>query len=405
MGDSIEIPLGIEDFDVIASEVVGDVLEVSVVSTFPRACWHCGSTAVRGHGSCERRVRDIGVGRPTTLVWHQRRFACSDCGRTSRERHPAIPQRRRLTDRFHRRLAELARTRPFLDVARDEAVSHWRVVDAFDSYSIETVPVGLPRVLALDESSFKKRFHYLTVLFDPERRCALDAIRGRSQLTTEALLWRLPAEVRAGVETVVIDCCWPFRKAIEEVLPNARITADRFHVCRSIDSAAARVRTRYGRRSHWRGRDGGVSRQHNPRNDTQVTKLRWVFAGRLHHLDNAELAQLIAMFARLPEIGVAWWMKEAFAAIYEAPSRAEAERRLAVWEHNLEAAGLPELTNAWRTLSAWREQILNFFDDRQTNAFAEGSTNKIKVMKRSAYGFRDHDRYRRKLITTCGSRA
>ena len=398
MAELIEVPLGIDDFDVVRSELAGDVLEVHVQSTFPLACWHCGSTAVRGHGWCQRRIRDLAVGRTTVLVWRQRRLRCEDCGRTSRERHLEVPERRRVTRRFQRHLFERARKQPFAEVAAHEHVSHWRVVDAFDIHSTEAPGPGTPRVLAMDESSFQKRFNFYTALFAPEQRRILDAVHGRSKASAEALLWRLPADVRAGVETVVIDCYWPFRKAIEAVLPHARVVADRFHVCRSVDGAAARVRMRYGRRSYWRGRDGGTSRQHNPRNDPEVTKLRWVFAGRRHHLDDDQLAQLGQVFARFPEIGVAWWMKEAFSAIYEAGTRAEGQRRLEVWEANLEAANLEELTNAWRNLSSWREEILAYFIDRQTNAFAEGTTNKIKVMKRRAYGFRNHDRYRRKII-------
>ena len=398
MAEAIEIPLGIDDFDVVFSELVGEVLEVHVRSTFPLACWHCGSVAVRGHGWCERRVRDLALGRATVLVWRQRRLRCADCGRTSRERHLEVPERCQVTRRFQRHLFDRACKQPFAEVAAQEHVSHWRVVDAFDLHSAVAPELGTPRVLALDESSFQKRFNFYTALFAPDQRRILDAVHGRGQRSAEVLLWRLPAEVRAGVETVVVDCYWPFRKAIEEVLPHARVVADRFHVCRSVDLAATRVRMRHGRRTYWRGRDGGTSRQHNPRNDPEVTKLRWVFAGRRHHLDADQLSQLTAVFARFPEIGVAWWMKEAFSAVYEAPDRAEGERRLAVWAHNLEAAGLEELTNVWRNLSTWREEILAYFEDRQTNAFAEGSTNKIKVMKRRAYGFRNHDRYRRKII-------
>ncbi len=69
-----------------------------------------------------------------------------------------------------------------------------------------------------------------------------------------------------------------------------------------------------------------------------------------------------------------------------------------MWVHNLEAAGLEELSSVWGTLRWWREPILNYFDDRQTNGFAEGVTNKIKVMKRRGYGYRNSDRYRSKVL-------
>ena len=107
------------------------------------------------------------------------------------------------------------------------------------------------------------------------------------------------------------------------------------------------------------------------------------------------------MFAQRPEVGIAWLLKEAFAAIYEAEDRVEAERRLEVWEHHVAEADIAELSNVWRTMQWWREEILAYFDDRQTNAYAEGVTNKIKVMKRRSYGFRNRDRYRRKVLLTC----
>jgi transposase len=109
-------------------------------------------------------------------------------------------------------------------------------------------------------------------------------------------------------------------------------------------------------------------------------------------------------FSRHPEAAVAWVMKEAFASIYEAADRAEAERRLEVWVGNLPATGLPELRGAWIKLVGWREEILNYFDHRHTNAFAEGTTNKIKVIKRRAYGFRNLERYRAKVLLSCQPR-
>lgn len=133
--------------------------------------------------------------------------------------------------------------------------------------------------------------------------------------------------------------------------------------------------------------------------------MRWVFAKRSNRLSEDEREWLERVFARSePELRAAWWIKEAFAAIYEALDRAEAERRLDVWIGNLDAGGLTEFTNTWRTLQHWREQILAYFDHRVTNAFAEGITNKIKVLKRSAYGFRSAERYRTKVLLATGHR-
>lgn len=76
---------------------------------------------------------------------------------------------------------------------------------------------------------------------------------------------------------------------------------------------------------------------------------------------------------------MARWIKEAFSHIYDSPDRAEADHRFETWLHHVHQAGFPELINTSRILTKWKEPILNYFDDPQTNGYAEGITNEIKV--------------------------
>lgn len=410
MDDRIDVPLELEGFEVTSSQVVDGVLEVGVASTKKAACHHCGSLAVRGHGRHERRIRDRACAYPTVLRWSQRRVRCIDCGRTCRERHPELAGRRAITNRFRRGLFERATREPFSHVARGEGVSTYRVLEAFDSHAsgeLAMSPAEPPRVLSIDESAFRRRFRYHTVVSDPERGVVIDLFEGRSRAGVTAWLDGLSPQVKTGVETVVMDMFWPYRHAVEAALPHVRIVADKFHVLRAISEAAQRLRRRFSKRSRSQrlGREGGSNRQDHPASDPEVFRARWVFMKRARRLTDAERGWLESVFDRTaPEVRAAWLLKESFAAIYEAPDRAEAERRLDTWVHNLPAAGLTEFTNVWRTLSWWREQILAYFDDPLTNAFAEGITNKIKVMKRSAYGFRSPDRYRRKVLLSTSHR-
>jgi transposase len=407
--DRIDVPLDLEGFEVTSSEVVDDVLEVSVRSTRRAACHHCGSVSVTGHGRNERRIRDRSCAYPCVLRWSQRRFRCDDCGKTFRERHPEVAGRRSVTERFRRRLFERSCHEPFTDVAASEGVSCYRVLEAFEHhcFEVEAGPVAPPRVVAIDESAFKKKFIFHTVFSDPERGYVFDLVEGRHKGAVFGGLMKLDPQVTAGIETVVMDLHWPFRQAVEELLPHARIVADKFHVLRSIDGAAAKVRMRFGRRRYRQrvGRDGGVSRQHNPASDPLVFRARWVFMKRAGKLSPGEERWMHRLFdSCAPEVAAAWWLKEEFAAIYEETDRARAAERLDAWVEIMEATRLPEFHNTWRTLQWWREPILNYFDDPMTNAFAEGITNKIKVMKRRSYGFRDPLRYRQKVLLSCGHR-
>jgi transposase len=400
VGDRIEVPLELADFEVVSTVLVDGWLEVEVVSTFPAGCFHCGSVDVVGHGCHIRRIRDRGCGYPTVLVWRQRRFRCRDCGRSSRERHPALAGQKRISRRFIDQLGAASCDEPWADVARRESVSWWRIADAFTIKATGFDPYQgpPPKVLSIDEASFRRRFLFHTVVSAPEQRRVLELVPGRNQASALKALSSLPRSWREEVETVVIDLYWPFRKAVEQVLPEARIVADKFHVIRVIDNAAQKVRIRHGRRITVIGRDGGLSRQHNPRFQPEMWQSRWLFMRRRHALNPGQQADLEKLFETKPQVGLAWWLKEAFAEIYQASDRAEAEQRLAVWIHHVNTAGLPELVSAWRTLSHWTEIILNYFDDRQTNAYAEGITNKIKVLKRRGYGHRNPHRYRAKVL-------
>jgi transposase len=306
-------------------------------------------------------------------------------------------------------LFERATQEPFVHVARGEGVSTYRVIEAFEALAERELaePADPPRVLSIDESAFRRRFRYHTVISDPERGVVLDVFEGRGKDTTVAWL-RGASELLTGhLEAVVMDMFWPYRQAVEAAFPGMRIVVDKFHVLRAVSEAAQKVRRRFGRRPPYRrlGREGGSNRQHHPASDPEVFRARWVFMKRAARLTDAERGWLESVFDRSePEVRAAWLTKEAFAQIYDAPARMEAERRLDVWVDNLEAAGLREFTQLWYTLKFWREQILAYFDEPVTNGFAEGITNKIKVMKRTAYGFRSAERYRRKVLLQTGHR-
>lgn len=355
MLDRIHVPLELEGFEVTASEIVGDVLEVSVQSSRRAACHHCGSLTVTGHGRNERRIRDRSCAYACVLRWSQRRFRCEDCGKTFRERHPEIAGRRAVTERFRERLFERACNEPFTDVAAAEKVSFYRVLEAFEHHAPVSGegPVEPPRVLAVDESAFKKRFIFHTVLSDPERGYVFDLIEGRDRAAISRGIHQLDPQARASIETVVMDLHWPFRRAVEDLLPHARIVADKFHVLRSVDAAAGRIRIRFARRTTRRrtGRDGGKCRQHNPAFDPAMQKAKWVFMKRVGKLTDDQAQWLSDLFDIWPpEVVAAWGLKEEFAAIYDEPDRASGERRLDAWIETMESTGLDEFHNLWRSL-------------------------------------------------------
>ena len=105
----------------------------------------------------------------------------------------------------------------------------------------------------------------------------------------------------------------------------------------------------------------------------EVRRGRWIFMSAAPGSQTPRPSRSSKILQAIPEIGIAWHLKETFAAIYDAGDRAEAERRLAAWVEMIERLDIDEFSNVWRTLQWWREPMLNYFDDRITNAFSRAS--------------------------------
>jgi transposase len=112
----------------------------------------------------------------------------------------------------------------------------------------------------------------------------------------------------------------------------------------------------------------------------------------------SERERLGQLFCRYPELGRTWALKESFRAWYGEKDRMRAEKRLELLEKRIEGSSIPEFRELLHTLTNWREEILNYFDYKITNGFVEGKNNRIKTIKRMAYGYRNMDNFRMRIL-------
>ncbi len=93
-------------------------------------------------------------------------------------------------------------------------------------------------------------------------------------------------------------------------------------------------------------------------------------------------------------------LKESFRDWYRGTNRSSAKERLRSLEDTISNGYLPEFKELLPTLDNWRQEILNYFDYPITNGFVEGKNNRIKTIKRMAYGYRNMDNFRLKILVT-----
>jgi len=100
-------------------------------------------------------------------------------------------------------------------------------------------------------------------------------------------------------------------------------------------------------------------------------------------------------------IAEAWALKESFRAIYRATTRAEAEQRLERFLLACRLAAIPSFDAFAEGVKNWRQELLAYFNEPVTNGYAERVINKIKVIKRRAYGLPTFEDFRRRVLLAC----
>ena len=399
--------LGLDGVVVTDVREEGDRLDLEVeLGARAGPCPRCERSSLEVKERPRVRVRDLPLaGRRTDLVWRKRRFLCRPCGRTFTEQHPELPPRQRVTRRFRGRLLERVRGgAAHAEVACEEGTTRYQVARAFGDAAQELAAREgrPPRRLSLDEAHHRRGRELATVVSDLDRRRVVEVLDGRSRRRVERYLRSLPEPERAAIEVVSIDPYEAYRQAIRAVLPGARIVVDHFHLVRGANTALDSVRRE-------RQREAGQRRPKGARRSGQLARWRKDLYRTRHRLLKAserlserERRKLCELFGREPLLATAWGLKEGFRSIYRAPDRAEAERRLERFLDEVERAGIASFTAFAAGVRLWRSELLAYFDEPTTNGYAEGVINKVKVIKRRAYGLPTFDGFRSRVLLACG---
>ncbi len=380
-----------------------DALDLEVEGVVPAGpCPHCGGRDTQIKERPVVGVRDLPVaGRVTRLLWRKRRWRCRGCGRSNTEQHVALPSRQRVTGRFRERLATRASGGgAHAEIAREEHTSRYQVSRALEGVAV--APTGAIRRLSLDEAHHRRGRELATVVSDLDRRRVVEVLDGRSQKVVARYLHGLPDKARAAIEVVSIDPYDAYRRAIRTELPGARIVCDRFHLVRGANTACDAVR-RERQRQAGRRRPKGVrqSGQLATWRPELYRARRRLLKGR-ERLSEHERRQLCELFATDPVLGAAWGLKESFRVIYRAPDRQEAEARLDQFLGAVEREMLPAFSSFAVGVRQWRTELLAYFEEPTTNGYAEGVINKVKVIKRRAYGLPSFASFRHRVLVACG---
>lgn len=342
-------------------------------------------------GTVTRDFRSLPLGsRPITLRKTVQRICCSHCGCVVQEEIPFAKEKRRYTKRLAKYVQELCRYMTIKAVAEHLGLS-WNTVKEINKEHLRQ-KYGKPslkglKVIGIDEFAVKKGHVYMTIVADLETGRVVYVGDGKGKDALEGF-WKRLARNKCKIEAVSTDLSGAFISSVREHLPEATLVFDHFHVVKLANDALDKVRI-----DTYKGLDAKEQAG-------AIKGLRWVLLGNGERLmsGNAEkrLEKALEVNADLAK---SYYLKEELRRVWNQSDKGNATKILLNWIGEARGSGIKHMKRLAETVELHMDGILAYYDFRISSGKVEGINNKIKTLKRQAYGFRDDEYFKLRILS------
>jgi transposase len=340
-----------------------------------------------------RRIRDLSCG--DTRVYldvEVRRVACRPCDAVKQERLEFLADNPFYTKRFAFYVGRRCRASSISDVAKELRLD-WHTVKALEKQymgeQLRRAGTPGPRVLGLDEVSIKKGHTYRIVVSDLVRQRPIwFGGKDRSEASLDEFFAWLGPRKSTRIRLAVMDMWKPFRTSTARHAPQASILFDKFHVLRHLGEALDQIRkSEYARLS---GRDRRF-----------IKGQKYTLLAHRANLTLDGRRALKTLLAANKRLNTAYVLKESFGQLWEYEREGWARRFFDQWRAALKWQRLGPYEKFAAMIARHWDGIAAYCHPQNKVAlgFVEGVNNKIRVLQRRAYGLRDEEYLRLKILT------
>ena len=349
-------------------------------------CICCGTATDAVHDYREQEIKDIpSFGKLAIIRLRKRRYRCPNCGKRFFEKSDFLPKYARNTTRLVAYIIDKLRDeRSFTSVAREVNLSVSTVIRIFDEVSYPKP--ALPENLSIDE--FKGNTwgeKYQCILTDPVNKVVLDILPERYKPYLTRYFKGFSKVQRNNVKYFVSDMWRTYADIADAWFKNATQVIDKYHWIRQVVWAFEKIRK---------------EEQNNlsPELRKYFKRSKSLLIKRFDSLEEEQKQQVNVMLYYSVNISRAYFYKEKFLELLSIKEPKAAQKALAEWIEYTEDCGLLPFEKCTETMRNWYKGIVNSFATSVTNGFTEGCNNKIKVLKRNAYGYRNFKRFRNRIL-------
>lgn len=352
-------------------------------------CPVCGKKTRRIHDYRWQRVKDMpAFGNEVELKVHKRRYAC-ECGKHFYEPCRFIGRYQRRTTRTSMAMLDkLSDVGAYSKVAKEFGVSIPTVIRLFNNISYPK-PTVLPEVIGIDE--FKGNTggeKYNCILTDVDKKCVLDVMKSRKQADLCEYFKKID---RSKVKYFVSDMYVPYAEIAKTYFPQATYVIDKYHWVRQAIWAFEAVRK-------------NVQKKFSRSYRIYFKNSRKLLLKREKKLTQDELNQVSVMLSTSAELSTAYFLKEFLYKLLDENDPDIKKQLLSEWIDAALDSDINTFKRCAATYQKWFSPIVNSFYCPYTNAFTEGFNNKIKVLKRNAFGLRNFLRFRNRILFCASDR-
>ena len=352
-------------------------------------CPKCGFKSNVRCGKVSVTVREAPIRNdPLWLKINKHRYYCKSCRKPFTESVNCVWPRRKTTHHFRKVVAQDCENYTNLNLVKKHHLCSSGFVykvhyGALKTKLNERKGSPWPSVLGIDEHFFSRRkgfTEFTTVFCDLKKRRLFEMCLGKDKKSIIEQIKHIPG--RENVKVVVIDMSNGYRSLIKEFFPNAIIIADKFHMLRLITPALLKVRKNI----------------HGHRQDLQRRRL---LLKNREDLDYFVRSDVDVYLQEHPELDELYRIKERLREVYRCRGYRIAKINLERLINQMILSPLEAVQRLRNTLIKWKDEVLNYFENRWTNGFTEATNGTAKAIQRRARGYKNFVNYRLKTLTTC----
>jgi transposase len=371
----------------------------------PLLCHRCGTPLKGIRNKQRRRIEDLRMLEKRTFVtFTQCKGRCPTCCKTRLESIDFVSlESPALTKRYAFLLAQLCEIAPVSRAA--ELMGHnkmtlWRadlerMRRLFEHYRVpqDLTHLSVDEVYAKGhhEEEENRSDRFFTIITDLKSRKPVWIEQSRSKEALDAFFAMIGEERCAKIQVVATDQHEEYSRSIREYCPNAVQVFDRFHLMRIFEEAVNDARKRLYKML--------------PQNDVRKLakgKYRFVFLKAASKRTPEEAKHIAQVMKDNEAFYTLELIKERMISFFDENTAEDAEKVFMELKKWIWDAGVPELKRWWLKTAGHWETIVNYFTFRVTTAVSEGVNNVIKSLKRSAFGYRNMEYFRLKILQRCG---